>query len=150
MGTVYAIEAVLPDMLRRGFGQIVGLVSLSGICPLPVQSAYSASKAAVAAYLQCLRSPLRRRGIQVISVIPAFVQTALLESVLTATGAKMPRWPVSAEAAAARILTGMRSGRRIISFPRRVVWPAHLLRFFPAAIGDLIMSRLCERQGLPY
>ncbi len=46
LGTVYALEAVLPDMLRRGRGQIVGIASMTAIIAIPFESAYGASKAA--------------------------------------------------------------------------------------------------------
>jgi short-subunit dehydrogenase len=150
MGVVYAIEAVLPEMLRRGEGQIVGLVSLTAICPLPFENAYSASKAAVAAYLQSLRPPLRRRGVQVICVYPGFIRTPLLFGLLEGTGAKMPRGSVSAETAAVRIIAGIRKGRRVVGFPRRTTWPVYLARLLPGAALDWVMTRITAQQGLPH
>ncbi len=78
LGVVYAIEAVLPDMLARGSGQIVALSSLAGCRGMPFSAAYSASKAALANYLESLRPPLRRRGIAVTTVLPGFVRTPLM------------------------------------------------------------------------
>ena len=42
LGVVYAIDSVLPEMLQRGNGRIVVLVSLASFVPLPFENAYSA------------------------------------------------------------------------------------------------------------
>ena len=150
LGVVYAIESVLPEMLQRGHGRIVVLVSLTAFVPLPFENAYSASKAAVAAYLQCLRPPLRRRGIQVVSVYPGFVRTALLQGLVERTSGRMPLGSVSAETAAERIVSGIRRNRRVIVFPRRTVWPVYLMRLLPAAIQDQIVTRISAARGMLY
>src|SRR5579885_914122 len=46
LGVVYAIEAVLPEMLRRGRGHLAAVSSLAAYKGLPGESAYCASKAA--------------------------------------------------------------------------------------------------------
>jgi len=150
LGVVYAIESVLPEMLERGEGRIVVLVSLTSLVPLPFENAYSASKAAVTAYLQSLRPPLWRRGIQVVSVYPGFVRTALLQSLVERTNRRMPPGSLSAETAAERIISGIRRNRRVIAFPRRTVWPAYLMRWLPAAIQDQIVTRISAAQNMRY
>jgi short-subunit dehydrogenase len=79
LGMIYIVEAVLPAMLRRRSGHIVGISSMAGLRGIPFEPAYSASKAAVAAYLESLRSELRQRGIAVTTVFPGYVQTPLLD-----------------------------------------------------------------------
>jgi short-subunit dehydrogenase len=150
LGVVYAIESVLPEMLQRGDGRIVVLVSLTAFVALPFENAYSASKAAVAAYLQSLRPPLRRRGIQVVSVYPGFVRTALLQRLVERTNGRVPLGSLSAETAAERIVSGIRRNRRVIVFPRRTVWPVYLMRLLPAAIQDQIVTRISAGQNMPY
>ena len=54
-GVVYAFEAVLPEMLRRGRGHLAAVSSLAAYKGLPNQPGYSASKAAVNAYCEGLR-----------------------------------------------------------------------------------------------
>ena len=147
LGVVYAIDSVLPEMLQRGEGRIVVLVSLTSFVPLPFENAYSASKAAVTAYLQSLRPPLWRRGIQVVSVYPGFVRTALLQSLVERTNGRMPLGSISAETAAERIVSGIRRNRRVIAFPRRTVWPVYLMRLLPAAIQDQIVTRISAGQN---
>lgn len=150
LGVVYAIETVLPEMLQRRAGRIVVLVSLASFVPLPFENAYSASKAAVTAYLQSLRPPLWRRGIQVVSVYPGFIRTSLLQSLIERTNGRTPAGSLSAETAAERIVAGLRRNRRIIAFPRRTVWPAYLIRWLPAAIQDRIATRISAAQNMPY
>ena len=62
LGMIYVVEAVLPTMLQRRSGHIVGISSMAGLRGIPFEPAYSASKAAVAAYLESLRSELRQGG----------------------------------------------------------------------------------------
>ena len=81
LGMIYVAEAVLPTMLQRKSGHIVGISSMAGLRGIPFEPAYSASKAAVAAYLESLRSELRQRGIAVTTVFPGYVQTPLLDEI---------------------------------------------------------------------
>ncbi len=59
LGVVYAIEAVLPDMLRRGHGHLAAVSSLAAYKGMPGESGYCSSKAAVNVYLEGLRIQLR-------------------------------------------------------------------------------------------
>jgi NAD(P)-dependent dehydrogenase (short-subunit alcohol dehydrogenase family) len=64
VGTVRVVEAGLPGMRARGGGQMVVLGSLTGYVPPPGFGAYSASKAAVNAYVESLAHEERRSGVQ--------------------------------------------------------------------------------------
>jgi short-subunit dehydrogenase len=150
LGVVYAIEAVLPTMLQRGSGQIVGIASLAAVRALPFESAYCASKAALAAYLESLRPPLRRRGIKVTTVFPGFVRTPLLTNLLASSGAPEPPGVVEPDRAAAIIAKAIRRGKRVTCFPRSTSWLAHASRLLPARLYDRVMTRLAARVPLPY
>jgi short-subunit dehydrogenase len=150
LGVVFAIEAVLPGMLDRRHGQIVALVSLSAVCPLPFENGYSASKAALAAYLQSLRPPLRRRGVEVTSVFPGIIRTPLLQRLLDESGARPPSGSMGAEEAADEIFTAIRRGRGVAFFPRRVCWPARLAGSLPPRAYDWVMTRLAVSMNLPH
>ena len=128
LGVVFAIEAVLPSMLARRHGQIAALVSLSAVCPLPFESGYSASKAALAAYLKSLRPPLRRRGIEVTSVFPGIIRTPLLQRLIDESGARPPSGSMGAEEAADKISAAIRQGRGGAFFPPRVCYETASLR----------------------
>ena len=53
------IEAVLPAMILKGRGHIVGVASVAGYRGFPWMISYSASKAALIAYLEAVRPGLR-------------------------------------------------------------------------------------------
>jgi short-subunit dehydrogenase len=150
LGALYAIEAVLPEMLTRGSGQIVGIASLAAISPLPFEGAYCASKAALASYLASLRPALRKRGIQVTTVFPGFVRTPLLENLLAPSGAPMPPGVVEPGAAAAKIAAAIRRGSRESSFPLRTSWLAYFSRRLPPFVYDWIMTRAARSIPLRY
>jgi len=75
LGVVYAIEAVLPEMLERGRGHLAAVSSLAAYKGFPGESAYCASKAAVSVYMEGLRIQLRSRGIFVTTICPGFIHT---------------------------------------------------------------------------
>ena len=77
VGVAQSIEAVLPGMINRGRGHIVGVASVAGYRGFPWMISYSASKAALIAYLEALRPGLARRGVTVTTVCPGFVRTAM-------------------------------------------------------------------------
>ncbi len=77
MGVAQSIEAVLPAMITRGRGHIVGVASVAGYRGFPWMISYSASKAALIAYLEAFRPGLRRRGVTVTTVCPGFVRTQM-------------------------------------------------------------------------
>ena len=79
LGVVYAIEAVLPEMLKRGQGHLAAVSSMAAYKGLPGESAYCASKAAVNTYMEGLRIQLRHRGLAVTTICPGFVATPMTE-----------------------------------------------------------------------
>lgn len=74
-GTVNAVRAVLPHMRRANGGRIVCTSSVAGAIPIPFQTYYSVSKAAVNAYVRALRCELCPFGIGVCAVMPGDIAT---------------------------------------------------------------------------
>jgi short-subunit dehydrogenase len=70
---------VLPDMLARKSGSIVDVASVAAIAPTPAMYFYSASKAAIAAASESLRSELRGTGVHVMTVYPGPIRTPMEE-----------------------------------------------------------------------
>ncbi len=131
-GVIYAIEAVLPEMLRRGQGHIAGVSSLAAYKGLPGESAYCASKAAVNTYLEGLRIQLRRKNIAVTTICPGFVKTPMTEPF----DFKMP-FVMEAECRGPPNRQGaLRRRRKVYNFP----WPTALLMKLTAWVPDWIMS----------
>ena len=142
IGASYAIEAVLPEMLRRGRGHLVGVSSLAAYRGLPGSSGYCASKAGLSALLEALRPELKPRGIAVTTVHPGFVRTPMT------AGQKNPQpFLMDADPAARVIVRGIEAGRRRIDFPMPMVALMTLVRLMPGPIYDRVIGRFTLRQG---
>ena len=136
-GVAESIEAVLPGMLIRGRGHLVGVASLAGYRGFPWMISYSASKAALIAYLEALRPGLARRGITVTTVCPGFVRTAMSTGVPYKRKIKM----IEPEQAAQHLV------RAILRRPRNCVFPwsmrmgLAILKLMPDRLFDWMMRR---------
>lgn len=146
LGAVYMIEAVLPSMLERKRGHIVGVSSLAGMRGIPFEPGYSASKAAVAAYLESLRRELRPRGIFVTTVFPGYVQTPLLDEINVSMGADMSNGKAStAVVAAAEIARAIERRSPYLFFPWSLGLGVRLSQLLPPSLYDRIMERMFGR-----
>ncbi len=77
-GTTNLIFAVLPGMLARRRGHIVGVTSVDGKKGLPLDAAYVAAKFAATGFLDTLRQDLRDSGVWVSTVLPGRVDTPMI------------------------------------------------------------------------
>nr|KAF6342907.1 hydroxysteroid 17-beta dehydrogenase 12 [Pipistrellus kuhlii] len=68
---------VLPGMVERSKGVILNISSASGMYPVPLLTIYSATKAFVDFFSQCIHEEYKSKGIFVQSVLPFFVATKL-------------------------------------------------------------------------
>jgi 2-dehydro-3-deoxy-L-rhamnonate dehydrogenase (NAD+) len=76
-GTFYVNRAVVPHMVKKGYGRIINVASVAGKEGNPNASAYSASKAAVIAFTKSLAKEVVRSGVCVNSIAPAAVKTPI-------------------------------------------------------------------------
>lgn len=74
-GAVAVVQQVLPYMRQRRQGRIIFTSSVAAILPIPYQSFYSASKAAINAFALALQNEVRDYGICVSVLMPGDVQT---------------------------------------------------------------------------
>jgi len=132
LGVVYAIEAVLPEMLQRGRGHLAAVSSLASYKGLPGEAGYCASKAAVNTYLESLRIQLRRRGIAVTTICPGFIKTPM-----TAEHEWPMPWLMSAEEAARRIARALERRKKVFNFP----WQTTLLMKSTRWLPDWVIAR---------
>lgn len=65
LGTVHGCMAVLPGMVKAGRGHLVNIASAAAFHAMPHLSAYSASKAAVVALSETLKSELKGTGVDI-------------------------------------------------------------------------------------
>jgi ribitol 2-dehydrogenase len=69
-GLIHTINAAIPHMITRDFGDIVATSSISGHKPIYWEPVYSASKHAVQSFVHGLRRQLIKTNIRVMSVAP--------------------------------------------------------------------------------
>lgn len=137
LGAACTFQPFVVPMRSAGRGALVGVASLAGRRGLPGNGAYCASKAGLAVYLQSLRAELRSAGVQVTTVSPGYLRTALTAGNRFAMPGLM-----EPEAAAARILAGVARGREDLVLPRRLGWLASALGLLPDRLHERIL--LCQ------
>jgi NAD(P)-dependent dehydrogenase (short-subunit alcohol dehydrogenase family) len=79
-GLFYAIQSVLPHMSEQRSGKIVNIASVVARSPVPLYTAYSASKAAVVSLTQGLALELAQHNVNVNAVCPANIWSDIWES----------------------------------------------------------------------
>jgi len=78
-GVFYCCHAVVPHLLRQGYGRIVNIASIAGKEGNPNAAHYSASKAGVIALTKSLGKELATANITVNAVAPAVIATDILQ-----------------------------------------------------------------------
>lgn len=76
-GLFLSTKAVLPEMLEKGRGSIINVLSYAAKAAYTGSSAYAASKAGAEAMMNVLRAETRDKGIKIINVYPGAVFTAI-------------------------------------------------------------------------
>lgn len=74
-GMVRMNKEVIPIMRRQGYGKILNTSSVAGCCPLPFQTFYSASKAAINSYTMATANEIRPFGVQMCAIQPGDIAT---------------------------------------------------------------------------
>lgn len=78
LGTIRLTAALLPLLMKQQQAAIMTVSSGLAFVPLALTPTYCATKAAVHSYTQSLRYQLRNSSIQVLELIPPYVQTELM------------------------------------------------------------------------
>jgi 3-dehydrosphinganine reductase len=118
-GTLYALRAVVPSMIERRSGSVVGISSAAGLIGIFGYTPYAPAKFAVRGLLESLRCELAPYGVHVGCVCPADTQTPQLTY---ENRFKPPETraisgqikPMSADRVAAAIVRGIEEGDFLI------------------------------------
>ena len=74
------IKSLLPNMLSKRYGKIIGISSIVGSTGNPGQSNYVASKSGMIGLYKSIASEVAKRNINVNVVSPGFISTAMTEN----------------------------------------------------------------------
>ncbi len=84
LGQVWMMQAVVPEMVRRGSGHVVNLCSVAGKTGTAKMGGYCATKFALIGITDAIRQELHGTGVDFTIVNPGYVSTGMFE------GAKLP------------------------------------------------------------
>ncbi|MBN2088179.1 SDR family NAD(P)-dependent oxidoreductase [candidate division KSB1 bacterium] len=132
-GVINVIEQLVPGMLQKNNGLIAATGSLAGYRGMPTAAPYSASKAALATFLESLRIDYLKTGIKFTLISPGFVLTPM-----TARKNKFMPFLMTPEKAAKIIIRGLEKEKTEIHFPYSLSIIAKIGRLIP----DRIYARL--------
>jgi len=146
-GTLYMTKTFLPHLLTRPEAHIVNISSMGGFLPVPGQTIYGASKAAVKLLTEGLNSELQDTNVSVTVVFPGGVNTNITKN----SGLNLPQQPGS-EAKSMKILSPEKAAQIIIDGMERNVYrvlvgnDARLMDFFyrlnPKKAANLIAKKM--------
>lgn len=137
LAAMTTVHQMLPYMRERGSGQIALISSLAGYYGLPMTPSYSASKAALKAYGESLRTGFADEGIKINVVMPGYVASDMCDAM---PGPKPFR--ISAKDAAKRIRLGLEKNQARISFPFPLNLGCWLLAVMPPALSAWFLKRM--------
>lgn len=148
-GTLYVVKAFLPLLLERPEAHIVNVSSMGGFLPVPGQSVYGASKAAVKLLTEGLYAELLNTNVKVSIVFPGATKTNIAEN----SGAKIYAQPddsskkqdfpmSSAEEAAKIIVDGIEQNKPQIFTGKDSRLMNLLYRFNPVFATKLIAKQM--------
>ena len=92
-GTIHVVKAFLPGLLERPVAHVANVSSMGGFLPVPGQTIYGASKAAVKLMTEGLYAELRETNVAVSLVFPGAVKTEITAN----SGVATPGGPAAAQ-----------------------------------------------------
>lgn len=141
-GAIATLTAVLPDMVRRDRGHVVGIGSISARAALPGALAYATPKAGLEMAIACLRLDLAGTGVAATYVELGFVRTAMVAASTT----PMPLLMEPEDAARAIVTRLARRPRRIV-LPQPLAALASGLGALPEVMREGISARILHPRG---
>jgi NAD(P)-dependent dehydrogenase (short-subunit alcohol dehydrogenase family) len=110
-GTLYLTRAFLPVLLDRPEGHIVNVSSMGGFLPVPGQTIYGASKAAVKLFTEGLRAECSGTRVRVTVVFPGAVATNITSN----SGVAIPAIGGNADEMARRVYPADKAAQDIVN-----------------------------------
>lgn len=104
-------RAIVPGMVKRGWGRVVNIASNAGVSGYGYTAAYCAAKHAMVGMTRALAIDLGRTGVTINALCPGWVETAMADEAIARIAAKTGRGEDDARAA----LANMSPQRRLIT-----------------------------------
>ncbi|GFU20333.1 17-beta-hydroxysteroid dehydrogenase 13 [Nephila pilipes] len=140
----------LPRMINRGKGHIVATASVGGLRGWLYLADYSASKFALLGMMEAMEEEMRCQGLEkrihFTTVCPITMNTGMNQNPTTRLPSIMPI--LNVKETAAIIVDAVQRNERLITVPRKILYPLLFLRLFPRKIAQLIFDYL-EYNMLP-
>jgi short-subunit dehydrogenase len=136
-GMAATFSPFIPAMKQRGSGRLAGIASVAGIRGLPGAEAYSASKAAVIAYLESLRVELFASGVKVVTIAPGYIATPM-----TAHNPYPMPFMLPVDEAARRFVRAIERGASYTVIPWQMGLVAKGLRLLPNWLYDRLWAKV--------
>jgi len=130
-GISHFLEFLIPIMKEQGHGTIAGVSSLADARGYGGSSSYCSSKAAASVLLESARVELKKYNIDVITIKPGFVRTAM-----TAKNEFHMPFLMDTGKAARIIRKGIEKKKSIIQFPFGTVMFSRIIKYLPNWIFD--------------
>ena len=146
-GTLYMTKPLLPHLLTRPEAHIVNISSMGGFLPVPGQTIYGATKAAVKLLTEGLHSELMDTNVKVTVVFPGAVNTNIMKN----SGLNMPQQSstenksmniLSSSKAAQIIIDGMERNQYRILVGKDATFMDFIYRLKPTYAAKLIYSKM--------
>lgn len=150
-GLTYMTKTFLPYLLERPAAHIVNVSSMGGFLPVPGQSIYGASKAAVKLMTEALHSELMDTNVCVTVVFPGAIATDISKNsgldaptaAEAASDADAPKFKMTAPADAARIIVdAMESDAYRCTVGSDATMMDRLSRLMPQRAAKLIYTQM--------
>lgn len=138
-GTVNTVKAFLPRLLERPQASLVNVASMGAILPVPGQTAYGASKAAVRLLSEGLYAELQGTAVQVTEVFPGAIGTDIKKNSGLEDGSS------SKDAASAKTVSPEEAARQIVDAVANRKFRVHIGR--DAKLFD-VMSRIMPQRAI--
>jgi NAD(P)-dependent dehydrogenase (short-subunit alcohol dehydrogenase family) len=134
LGVIAGTKRALETMLPRGRGVIVTLASVAGESAVPGLATYNASKWGALGFTLAARAEVAEYGVDVVAVLPAFVNTELTSGTNGLAGFKT----VEPEMVADAIVGAVKRPRAKVYVPRSVGALVQTTALLPEGVTRLI------------
>lgn len=149
-GTLFMLKTFIPILEKRTEAHIVNISSMGGFLPVPGQSIYGASKAAIKLLTESLKSEMSNTNVMVTIVFPGAMRTDIMKNSGLKTdvsaskdsrGAKI----TTAKQAAEIIIDGMEQNKYRIFVGRDAKIMDLIYRLSPVRAANMIYNKMRDK-----